>query len=141
MNFSNSIRSLRSGARAIFAGARKATVVVCPTAELPARFELNPVHGMESCSRWPELEGCHQACMPQVEFSAEELEGFTARYEGKNCASCGVTLTGDDWYKNRLATLDPQTATPDRTQSLHPALHQDRDPICSTCFRDQMQAG
>jgi hypothetical protein len=138
MNFSDPIRSLWSGTRAIFIGSRKTTVVVCPRAELPARLEFDPIHGMESCSRWPELEGCNQACMPQVEFSAEELEDFTARYEGENCASCGVTLTGDDWYKNRLATLDPQTATPNRTRSLPEGSNQDHDPICSTCFRDQM---
>src|ERR1700746_4202805 len=78
MNLAGNIRSFWSGARAILAGSHKTTVVICPTAELPAKVGLDSVERLESCSRWPELEGCSQACMPQVKFSAEDLEEFTA---------------------------------------------------------------
>src|ERR1700746_3238250 len=110
MNLAGNMRSFWSGTRAFFAASHKTTVVICPTAELPAQVRLHSVERLESCSRWPELQGCNQACLPQVKFSAEELVDFTARYEGEKCA-CGGVLTADDWYKSRLATLDPKRAT------------------------------
>ena len=35
---------------------QKASVVVCPTAKLPAEIKLHENLRMESCSRWPEFE-------------------------------------------------------------------------------------
>jgi hypothetical protein len=116
MNIADNVRSLWLGARTIFAGSHKTTVVICPTAELPAQVGLDPVDRLESCSRWRELQGCRQACLPQVKFSTEELEDFTNRYEGKKCA-CGEALTADDWYKSRLVLLDPKAATGDTAPS------------------------
>lgn len=110
MNLAHNVRSLWLGARAIFTGSHKTTVVICPMAELPAEVGLDPASRMASCSRWPESQACSQACMPQVKFSAEELKDFTARNESNKCA-CGEALTADDWYKNRLAVLDSKTAT------------------------------
>ena len=137
MNLAGNVRSVWSGAKAIFAGSHKTTVVICPTAELPAEVGLDPVHGMESCSRWPELQSCSQACMPQVKFSAEELVDFTARYEGNKCAPCGVVLTRDDWYQSRLAALDPKIATTDIPGPQPRSFPVVRSPICSTCYREK----
>jgi hypothetical protein len=141
MNLAGNIRSFWSGARAILTGSHKTTVVICPTAELPAQVGLDPLHGMESCSRWPELEGCSQACLPQVKFSAEELGDFTARYEGKKCASCDVVLTRDDWYQSRLEALDPKTATADMFEPLPHSFNEDSALICSTCYREKTHIG
>jgi hypothetical protein len=138
MNLAGNIRSFWSGARAILAGSDKTTVVICPTAELPAKVGLDSVERLESCSRWPELEGCSQACMPQVKFSAEELDDFTARYEGKKCASCGEVLTRDDWYQSRLASLGPKAATADISGSLPRSFNEDSSPVCSICYRAKM---
>lgn len=131
MNPATSIRSLWSGLQVILAGSRKKTVVICPTAQRPAQVEVDPAHGLQSCSRWPELQAaCTEACMPQVRFSAEELKDFTTRYRGKRCASCGAQLTRDDWYSNRLAALDLEMATKQVPGSspLSPT------PMCSTCY-------
>jgi hypothetical protein len=49
--------------------------------------------------------------MPQVRFSAEGVNDFTARYEGKKCRLCGALLTTDDWYKTRLSEF-PKIAPP-----------------------------
>jgi hypothetical protein len=134
MNLAGNIRSFWSGARAILAGSHKTTVVICPTAELPAKVGLDSVERLDSCSRWPELEGCSQACMPQVKFSAEDLEDFAARYEGKKCTSCGAVLTQDDWYQSRLTALGPKAATADISGSLTRRFHEDSAPICSACY-------
>jgi hypothetical protein len=140
MNLAGSIWSFWSGARAPLAGSHKTTVVICPTAELPAQVGLDPAQGMESCSRWPKLQGCSQSCMPQVKFSGEELVEFTARYEGKKCTSCGAVLTRNDWYQTRLAALDPKTATVDIPGSLPRSFLEDSAPSCSACHRAKMSA-
>jgi hypothetical protein len=138
MNLATSVRSLWSGARAIFAGSHKTTVVICPTAKLPAEVGIDPVDHLESCSRWPELQGCSQDCVPQVKFSAEDLQDFTARYEGKKCSSCGAVLTREDWYNSRLRALDPKAATTDIPEGRSRVVSEEGAPVCSVCYRAKM---
>jgi hypothetical protein len=133
MNLAGNIRSFWSGARANRAGSHKMTIVICPTMEMPAQVGVDPASRLESCSRWPHLQGCSQACLPQVKFSAEELVDFTARYDGDKCA-CGGVLTADDWYQSRLTALGPKAATADMPESLTRRLHEDSSPICSACY-------
>ncbi len=119
-------RLLGLGARGVLRRRGKTTVVICPAVKLPAEVGLAPDLHMESCSRWPELQNCSQTCMSQVKFSAEDLNDFAARCEGKKCASCGAALTRDDWYNSRLAVLEPTTAVP--------GIPETGDPICSACY-------
>ena len=140
MNLFRSVRSLWLGTRGVFCGPQKSTVVICPTAELPAQVELDGVQRMGSCSRWPELEGCSQACMPQIRFSADDLREFTARYEGKPCTSCGVAIGGDDWYRSRLAA-PAEAERPDRPGSLSLSSLEDKAPICLDCHSATMHLG
>jgi hypothetical protein len=139
VNLARSVRSLWLGTRGVFCGSQKSTVVICPTAELPAQVELDAVQRMESCSRWPELEGCSRACMPQIRFSAEELREFTAPYEGKPCTSCGVAITGGDWYRSRLAA-PTEAERPDQSGSLSLSSLEDK-PICLHCYSATMLLG
>ncbi len=128
---------LSLSARGIFRRREKTTVVICPTVKLPAEVRLDPELRMESCSRWPELENCSQSCMPQVQFSAEDLNDFAARYEGKQCSSCGTALTRDDWYKSRLAGLETTTGMPKIPGDVRPSFlntPETRGPICSACY-------
>lgn len=135
MNLTSSVRSFWSGARRIFGGPQKTTVVICPTAELPAMVALDPVQGVESCSRWPEFEQCTQRCMAQVQFSADDLQEFLERYEGRNCASCGAVLTAGDWYNSRMAAVEAETATPEIPRANGGSFSEYGAPICSSCFR------
>ncbi len=128
---------LSLGARGILRRRHKTTVVICPTMKLPAAVGLDPELRMGSCSRWPEMQSCSQSCMPQVQFSAEDLHDFAAHYEGKKCSSCGAPLTRDDWYKSRLAVLETNPGAPkipgvDRPSIL--SVPKTRDPICSACY-------
>lgn len=128
---------LSLSARGILRRRDKTTVVICPTMKLPAEVGLDPELRMESCSRWPELQGCSQSCMPQVQFSAEDLNDFAARYEGKKCSSCGTALTRDDWYKSRLAVLQTNPGVPDIRGGVPPSVlsvPETGDPICSGCY-------
>ena len=128
---------LSAGGRGILRRRDKTTVVICPTAKLPAEVGLDPELRMESCSRWPELESCSQSCMPQVQFSAEDLNDFATRYEGKKCSSCDTALTRDDWYKSRLAIFETKTEVPDIPGGVPPSIlsvPEAGDPICSACY-------
>jgi hypothetical protein len=129
MKLANDVRSLWSGVKVILAGSDRTTVVICPTAKLPAEVGVDPANRLESCSRWPGLGDCLQACMPQVEFSAEGLEDFTARHEGKKCTSCGEVLTREHWYTSRLTALARKTTTADLSESLTGCFHEDSSPI------------
>jgi len=116
---------------------KKTTVVVCPTEQLPAEVGLRSDSRIESCSRWPRLEGCGQTCSPQLQFLAEDLSEFAAKYEGKNCASCGTVLTQDDWYRSRLAISTAHTGTAGMHQdspSSSASTTNNGHPICFTCW-------
>lgn len=137
MNLAQNLRFLWSGVRGRLGRRGETAVVVCPTAAMPAEVGLDGDRRMESCSRWPKLKGCNESCMPQVHFSAEGVDDFTARYENKNCASCGALLTLDDWYKSRLAAVYTKTETPGApmvVRSSSVEKPQDGDPMCSGCY-------
>lgn len=132
------LRLLGFGARGIIHRRDKTTVVICPAVKLPAQVELDPALHMKSCSRLPELQRCDESCMPQVQFSAEDLNDFAARYEGKRCASCGATLTRDDWYDNRLEVHETHTGVPRMDEAVRPWFYSIPEtngrPICSACY-------
>jgi hypothetical protein len=136
MDFASRVRSLWSAARGMFSHDRK-TTVICPAAELPAKVTLDSSRHIQSCSRHPEPGGCNEACMPQIEFCDSDLQDFLARYEGKQCTSCGVVMTGEDWYQSRLATLKAESGRLDRTEKLASSLREQNAPICSTCYSAQ----
>jgi len=138
------LRLLSLGARGIIRRRDKTTVVICPVEKLPAEVEVDPDLQIESCTRRPESEDCSEPCVPQVQFSTENLHDFAARYEGKKCASCGATLTRDDWYKNRLAAIEANPAAPRMRkvvrQSL-PSIPATNYPICSACHGAETHLG
>ena len=138
LNLAQRVQSLWVNASRILGRRSKPTVVVCPVVELPAETHLDENQRIESCSRWPELESdCKQSCLSQVEFSSEDSDDFAARYEGKKCASCGSELTRDDWYKNRMASLNTNTTSPDIPRSFH--APDSGTPVCSTCYSAKAQ--
>ena len=135
MKLARRIWSLWSGVYAVLGRGKnkKTTIVICPTAELPAQIAVDAEQRMESCSRWPQLERCSQTCMPQVQFSADTLQEFLARYEGKSCTLCGATMNAYDWYESRLAAIEEKAAPRggERVSLLSPS---ESAPICANCF-------
>src|ERR1017187_7400425 len=79
-------------------------VITCPENHRPAGVTVDSSHAawtglargphlrLSACSRWPEMAGCGQECLSQIEASPE---GCLVRrilvdwYAGKACASCG----------------------------------------------------
>lgn len=118
----------------------KTTVVICPAVELPAKVELDPDLHIKSCSRLAESQRCGESCMLQLQFSAEDLNDFADRYEGKKCTSCGATLSRDDWYDSRLVIRETHTAVPRMHETVRPwlfSIPETKRPICSACYRHE----
>ena len=116
---------------------QKVCVVVCPEEKMPAEVKLDTSLGLESCSRWSEYGDCAQTCVPQLEFSSENLEDFVAIYGGRRCACCGAVLTAQDWYNNRLDALRITFEQSIQIKVLLPTsnIFDDKKlPVCSDCF-------
>jgi hypothetical protein len=78
-------------------------VVRCPENSRPAGVTVDTRHvvatalgrpdlRLSSCSRWPEREGCGQACLGEILAAPEDClvrNILTKWYEGKTCVSCG----------------------------------------------------
>jgi hypothetical protein len=54
------------------------SVVFCPRAKLPAAVGLDDSLSIEACSRSTGLD-CNRDCLPQLSYSAEEVNEFLAR--------------------------------------------------------------
>ena len=82
---------------------RGTRVIVCPENQQPAAVKVDAAHAamtavwespdirLQTCSRWPEREGCEQACTGQIAVSPAETLAFEMLkrwYSDKNCAIC-----------------------------------------------------
>ena len=78
-------------------------VVACPETKLPVGVEIDAVTAagtallddprfvVTACTRWPEREGCDQACVPQIELSPDAtlVRNIVGDwYQGKTCVYC-----------------------------------------------------
>jgi hypothetical protein len=103
---------------------RGTRVVVCPETHEPAAVTLDTGHAavtavwekadlrLATCSRWPEREGCDQACVPQIVEGGDETRAKTIAahfFEGKHCAICQQTLDGVHAGQLQPGLLDPIT--------------------------------
>jgi hypothetical protein len=82
-------------------------IVTCPETTLPVSTEVNaalaagtwittqPRFVVTACSRWPEHEGCAQACALQIEASPEEtlVRNIVTRWYGeRTCVYCAKPI-------------------------------------------------
>jgi hypothetical protein len=66
---------------------------------------------LTDCTRWPERQGCGQACLSQIELSPENCQVRTVLdrwFEGRKCAYCGRVLGEVRWQDHKPALLTPQ---------------------------------
>jgi hypothetical protein len=57
---------------------------------------------LRACSRWPEMAGCDEACMSQIEASPERClvhTIVTAWYAGKQCHFCSKSIGAIVWHE------------------------------------------
>jgi hypothetical protein len=126
---------------------RGVRVIVCPENFQPAAVKVDARHAasraaltgepelhLNSCSRWPEKEGCDQACLSQIEESPEKsaLQNIVdAWFHGKRCHFCrhlideaGAVLTPEGSVIDWIAIVPEEV----------PNMFAVSDPVCRRCF-------
>jgi hypothetical protein len=97
-------------------------------------------HRLASCSRWPEKEGCDQACVDEIEASSG---GCLVRsmvndwYQGRTCAYCGhaipETHRGD--RKPGLRSVEGRTLAVTEVEPVRlPDVLPTAQAVCANCF-------
>jgi hypothetical protein len=83
MSFFSSLRSLWT--------VRDKRIVTCPETHQPVGLNVNHRFVVTTCTRWPEREGCDQACTAEVRDSPEETlvrTIVTRWYSERLCIYC-----------------------------------------------------
>ncbi|MGH9366810.1 MAG: hypothetical protein ACRD3M_03940 [Thermoanaerobaculia bacterium] len=101
-------------------------VITCPETRAPAAVELDALHAvsseltgsvdlrLQSCSRWPEREGCGQECLAQIEAAPEDClvrTMLTKWYRGAACVLCGRDIGEIRWSERKPALMSPDRKT------------------------------
>jgi len=101
---------------------RGTRIVVCPENREMVAVAVDAPHAaftapqgrsdlrLESCTRWPERQGCGQECLGQVESAPEACLLRTILgewYQGKTCALCGRAFGAIHWHDRRPALSAP----------------------------------
>ena len=126
-------------------------VVTCPETKQAAGVALDMKHAawsaighppglrLETCSRWPERQGCGQECLRQIEESPENClvrNILTKWYEGKSCAICGKPVGDIHWVDRKPALLSPEQCTVEWAQvrpEAVPSVLETHAPVCWNC--------
>ncbi len=101
-------------------------VITCPDNRQQAGVRVDAWHAAEtalgktpelrlsSCSRWPEMAGCGQMCLSQIEASPEDclVRNILLKwYEGKACAWCGHPFGTISLAGSKPALLRPDNVS------------------------------
>ncbi|HEX7705442.1 MAG TPA: hypothetical protein VF701_03190 [Thermoanaerobaculia bacterium] len=131
---------------------RGVRVITCPENMQPAAVKVAAVDAakwfaisgetslhLRTCTRWPEMAGCDEACLKQVEASphACSLQTIVSSwYEGKSCCFCQREIGPIVWHDRPPALRLPDGTTrewkdvsPDEIQSLFATSL----PVCWAC--------
>lgn len=106
---------------------RGTRVIVCPENHQPAAVTVDMLHAaqttavtgepdlrLRSCSRWPEMQGCGQGCLSQIEATPEQCLVKTivaSWYAGKKCVFCGREIGPIVWHERPPALRAPDGST------------------------------
>lgn len=132
---------------------RGVRVITCPenlqtAAVSVAAFEAAKWHAisgeseihLRTCTRWPEMAGCDQACLSQIQRapSACKVQSMvTSWYEGKHCHYCDRGIGEIVWHERPPALRMPDGAVREwksvPPQEL-PAVFASAAPVCWACF-------
>jgi len=126
-------------------------VVNCPDNGEPVAVRVDALHAavtpadasdrfrIESCSRWPQKDGCGQMCLAQIEAQPTDClvrSQVDLWYAGKTCALCGKGLDGLDWTRHKPALQSPDGVTMEwsavKPESLWAVMGSHR-PVCWDC--------
>ncbi len=126
-------------------------LVTCPETQAPAAVDVaareaalgafvnEPTLRLETCSRWPEREGCGQNCLQQIEADPQNCRvwNIVAKwYEGKTCVFCHKLIGPLHHLDHVPALLGPDFRTWDwkevAPQDL-PRVLSTHQPVCWNC--------
>lgn len=74
---------------------RDKRIVTCPETHRPVGVRVNHRYVVTTCTRWPEREGCDQACAAEVKASPDETlvnTIVTRWYRERDCVYCGKPI-------------------------------------------------
>lgn len=131
---------------------RGVRVITCPENHQSAAVNLDmkkiltvmpfddPDLRLNSCTRWPEREGCGQACLSQIEHAPDGCRAktiLTDWYLEKSCAVCGKPFEAIQWVDHRPGLMAPAGDVVE-WKEIHPenipeTLRTHR-PVCWNCF-------
>jgi hypothetical protein len=130
---------------------RGTRIVVCPESREMVAVEVDTRHAalsapagrpelrLDSCTRWPERQGCGQECLGQIESAPEAclLRNILADwYQDKACAFCGRTFGEIHWHDRRPGLMAPTGKLVDwsgfRPEEVVDVLATHR-PVCWDC--------
>jgi hypothetical protein len=130
-------------------------VIVCPETQQPAAVTVDAGHAalsavretedirLATCSRWPEREGCNQACTAQIAIAPEETRAVSMLrrwYAGKSCAICHRAIPPVKPGEQRPGLLNVASPTHptlswDEIPAEHlPAVLDSHLPVCASCL-------
>ena len=117
-------------------------VITCPENLAPAAVNVALFDAdlrLRTCSRWPEMAGCDQACLSQLESSPRACALHTivaSWYEGKQCHFCARDIGKIVWHERPPALRMPDGATREwkevAPQEL-PVVFANAAPVCWAC--------
>jgi len=106
---------------------RRAFLITCPENYQPAGVKVDaigagrwaalsgePYLHLNQCTRWPEMAGCDQACLAQLEHAPEACAVrniVSAWYEGKRCVYCKGAIENIAWHERPPAVRTPDGVT------------------------------
>jgi hypothetical protein len=130
---------------------RGARVITCPENMRPAGVHVDerraalsaltgsPALRLSACSRWPERQGCGQACLQQIEASPESclVRNILADwYRGKVCARCGLPFGEIRWAVQKSALISNEKKSVEWSQvpaERLPEILETALPVCFGC--------
>ncbi len=141
-----------SGFLATWRQYRGARIITCPENLEPAAVRVAAASAANSyaltgvtnlrlntCSRWPEMAGCGQECLAQVESGPESClvrSIVTSWYEGKSCAFCAKSIGDIVWHERPPALRRPDGTTVEWKELRHedlPGAFAAGAPVCWPC--------
>ena len=131
---------------------RQRRLITCPENEKPAAVRVDGLRAaagaltghpglrLSECSRWPEMQGCGQECLRQIEKGPGEclVRTLVANwYAGKSCAFCGKAIRDVAWAEQRPGLRAPDgriVGWPDVAPETLPELFRTHAPVCWDCL-------
>ncbi len=94
---------------------------------------------LDRCSRWPEMAGCGQECLAQIQASPDGCAVsaiVTSWYDGKVCVYCKRPIGAIVWHERPPAVRSADGVTREwkdiRPEQL-PAVFRTHQPVCFNC--------